>query len=78
MAHLLSLLRPLAGRVHTDRLSSDMAVLNAAFLVDKSREEAFDRAVEALDRELGRRMVFEYFGPLAPYDFANIIVHLEG
>ncbi len=75
---ILSALRPITHRVQTNKITTDMTVLNAAFLVERAREEAFDRAVEELDREMGRSMTFQYFGPLPPYDFANIILHLGG
>lgn len=75
---ILSALRPIAHRVQTNQITTDMTVLNAAFLVERAREEAFDRAVEELAREMGKRMTFQCFGPLPPYDFANIILHLGG
>jgi len=75
---ILSALRPIAHRVQMDKITTDMMVLNAVFLVKRAREEEFDRAVEELDRAMGKRITFEYFGPLPPYDFANIIVRLGG
>ncbi|MBL7183132.1 MAG: GvpL/GvpF family gas vesicle protein [Anaerolineae bacterium] len=48
--------------------------INAAFLVERAREEKFDRAVEEVDHEMGKRVTFRYFGPLPPYDFTNILV----
>jgi len=52
----------------------DRMVLNAAFLVDKHREEAFDQLVKKLDEELEGRMVFKYTGPNAPFNFCEIAV----
>ncbi len=75
---ILSALRPIAYRVQTNKIATDMMVLNAAFLVERTREEEFDRAVEELDRETGKRVAFQYFGPLPPYDFTSIIVHAGG
>lgn len=72
--HILSALRPIAYRVQANKITTDMMVLDAAFLVERAREEEFDRAVEELDREMGKRVAFQYFGPLPPYDFTNILV----
>jgi len=73
---ILSALRPIAHRVQMDKITTDMMIINTAFLVERAREEELDRAVERLDREMGDRITFEYFGPFPPYDFANIIVRL--
>ena len=73
---ILSALRSIARRVQVNKINTDMMILNAAFLVERAREEAFDRAVEKLDREMGKRVTFQYLGPLPPYDFANIIIHV--
>ena len=53
----------------------DRMVLNAAFLVEKSREAEFDHAVSRLDEELGPRALFKYVGPVPPYNFVNITVN---
>jgi hypothetical protein len=75
--HVLAALRPIASRVQTNKISTDMMVLNAALLVERAREAELDRAVDELNREMGRWVAFQYFGPLPPYDFANVIVHLK-
>ena len=74
---ILSPLRPLARRVRENKTALDRMVLNAAFLVDKAREEAFDQAVKRLDEELGDRMVFKYTGPNPPFNFCEIAVTWE-
>jgi len=74
---LLSRLRPLADKVRENKIIMDRMVLNAAFLVDKRREEAFDELVKNLDEELGERMVFKYTGPNPPFNFCEIVVHWE-
>ena len=55
----------------------DKMVLNAAFLVDKDHERAFDEAVAALNEELGERMVLKYTGPAPPFNFCEIVVTWE-
>jgi len=52
-------------------------VLNAAFLVDEARQVEFDAAVERLDQEMGKRLIFKYVGPVPPYNFVNIVVTWE-
>jgi hypothetical protein len=74
---LLSHLRPLADRVRENKIIMDRMVLNAAFLVHKRHEEAFDALVQKLDEELGEHMVFKYSGPNPPFNFCEIVVAWE-
>jgi hypothetical protein len=53
-------------------------VLNAAFLVDRAREEDFDRVVAELAEAQAGRMIFNYVGPLPPYSFINLAFSPEG
>jgi len=52
-------------------------LLNAAFLVDKSQEQAFDATVQALREAQGERQIFQYVGPLPPYNFVDIELRWE-
>lgn len=72
---LLAPLRPIAHRTVENPVIVDRMILNAAFLVEKQREEVFDRAVERLDREHGQQVSFKYVGPVPPYNFVNIVVN---
>lgn len=72
--NLLARLAPLAERVRENRTVMDRMVLNAAFLVRKDNEAAFDEAVAALNAELGERMVLKYTGPAPPFNFCEIVV----
>ena len=56
---------------------SDMMLLNAAFLVDKSQEQAFDVQVHALGAAQAGRQIFQYVGPLPPYNFVDLRVRWE-
>lgn len=76
-AGLLDALRPLAERVRENPPLGDAMVLNAAFLVAKSRELAFDQEVERLSQALGQRLAFKYVGPVPPYNFVNLVVNWE-
>ena len=76
-ASLLDALEPLAVETRVNDNLSDMMLLNAAFLVDKSQEQAFDARVQALGEAQTGRQIFRYLGPLPPYTFVDIRVHWE-
>lgn len=56
---------------------SDTMLLNAAFLVERAREDEFDRAVFDLGEAQGGRLVFNYVGPLPPYSFINLALEAQ-
>ncbi len=70
-------LSPLAERYENNKILTDMMVLNAAFLVQKSRIEEFDRKVNGLDAKYGERMMFKYVGETPPFNFVEIVVHWD-
>jgi Gas vesicle synthesis protein GvpL/GvpF len=74
---LLEALHPLAVETRLNSNITDMMILNAAFLVDRTRVEAFDDAVRAIDEAQAGRLIFRYVGPLPPYNFVNISVSWE-
>ena len=47
-------------------------LLNASFLIDKSREAEFKEQVYGLDARFKDKMIFKYVGPLPPYNFVNL------
>ena len=53
---------------------SDEMILNAAFLLEKKREESFNEAVTLLDQKLENAVNFRVVGPLPPYSFATILL----
>jgi hypothetical protein len=76
-AGILAALRPLAYKGKVNSTLSDRMVLNAAFLVDSSREPEFDQVVHRLDADMGQREAFKYVGPVPPYNFVNIVVNWD-
>jgi hypothetical protein len=70
-------LGPLVYKTRANQLITDRMVLNAAFLVDQSREADLDQAVQQLDAEMRERMMFKYVGPVPPYNFVNIVIHWD-
>lgn len=74
---LLDTLRPLAVEVKMNPILSEMMVLNAAFLVEAARIKDFDAQVSKLEESQAGRAIFRYAGPVPPYDFVDLKVHLE-
>ena len=75
---VLEVLEPIAVEAHVSPNLKDTMLLNAAFLVERAREEEFDRAVSALGEAHAGRLVFNYVGPLPPYSFINLAFGAEG
>ena len=61
----------------TNRLLGERMIMNAAFLVDRSREAAFDREVERLAERYGERVAFRYVTGFPPFNFVNLVLHLR-
>ena len=76
-AKILLSLRQLAHRVRENEAMGDRMVVNAAFLVDMSKEPEFDQAVNEMEERFGERTGFKYIGPVPPYNFVNIVVNWE-
>jgi len=74
---ILSRLRPLVDKTRTNKVITDKMIINAAFLVKKSKEAAFDDEIQKLDSEMGKRIMFKYVGPVPPYNFVNIIINWD-
>ncbi len=49
-------------------------IINAAFLVEKEKEEAFDTAVEKISQQYADKMNLKYVGPIPPCNFVEIVV----
>lgn len=74
---ILDELEPLAVEVRLNRLLTDVMVLNAAFLVEKTRLAAFDKQVSDLTATEEGRLIFRYAGPVPPYHFVDVSVSWE-
>jgi hypothetical protein len=69
-------LRDVAVASRSNKPIGDRMIMNAAFLVSRAHESAFDARV----KELGMRfdkLTFKYTGPWPPYNFVNIRLKLE-
>lgn len=74
---ILSSLRPLADETRLNEVITDRMIVNAAFLVKEVRQDAFDGALDAIDEEMSKRVLFKYVGPVPPYNFVSIAVRWD-
>jgi len=58
----------------TNNTFGDSMFLNAAFLIDRTREKEFDHLVETLMGKYKDRATLKYVGPAPPFNFVNIVV----
>lgn len=70
-------LKPVAVASRSNKPIGDRMIMNAAYLVDRSRESEFDEAVKELSRKYESILSFKYTGPWPPYNFVNIKLRLE-
>ena len=57
-------------------LYGETMVLNASFLVEKSRQAEFDEAINEVEAALGDNYLLKYVGPIPPYDFVEISIDI--
>ena len=72
-----SVLAPLKGLSVEQKLNNhfgDQMITNAAFLVEKGKEKAFDLAVEQVANQYTGKMTLKYVGPIPPCNFVEIVV----
>jgi len=66
---ILDTLSKLAVEVKTNDSYYEMMVLNAAFLVEKTKEAEFDEKVNMLEAKYGSVMKLRYIGTVPPFNF---------
>ncbi|MEI7750833.1 MAG: GvpL/GvpF family gas vesicle protein [Candidatus Omnitrophota bacterium] len=71
---ILNALSPLAQETKVNTPYGELMILSAAFLVENSKEAAFDRKVQALGDQYGPRIKFKYVGTLPPFNFVNLVI----
>ena len=69
-------LRDVSVAARANKPIGDRMILNAAFLVSRDSEEAFDARVKQLGATHDK-LTFKYTGPWPPYNFVNIRLKLE-
>lgn len=73
---ILTPLKELASNSKDNFLMGEWMVINSVFLVDKNKMAEFDRKVNQMAEKHAVRTKFKYFGPVPPYNFVNVPVHL--
>jgi hypothetical protein len=71
---ILTSLSPLALAVDVAEPSHERIALGASFLVEQSRLEEFDTAVDRIGEAQAGRMRLRYTGPLPPHSFVRLAV----
>ncbi len=64
------------GLSRANKPIGDRMILNAAFLIAREKEGAFDGRVKAIGVKYDN-LTFKYTGPWPPYNFVNIRLKLE-
>lgn len=77
VADIHDALKPAAVASRSNKPIGDRMILNAAFLVERSQEAAFDEIVKEVSRKYEDLLTFKYSGPWPPYNFVNIKLKLE-
>ena len=76
VAELLQRLRDVSVASRLNRPIGDKMIMNAAFLVQREQEDAFDRRIKDIASAFDK-LTFKYTGPWPPYNFVNIRLKLE-
>src|SRR3954468_1586971 len=77
VADIHEALKPVAVASRSNKVIGDRMILNAAFLVERTQERAFDDKVKEVSRRYEDLLMFKYTGPWPPYNFVNIKLKLE-
>jgi hypothetical protein len=70
-------LKPATVAARVNKPIGERMIVNAAFLVERSAETAFDARVKEISRKYEGLLTFRYTGPWPPYNFVNIKLKLE-
>jgi hypothetical protein len=73
---ILEELRDVSVASRINKPIGDKMIMNAAFLISRDQEAAFDAKVKSIAGKF-ERLTFKYTGPWPPYNFVNIRLKLE-
>jgi gas vesicle protein GvpL/GvpF len=76
VSEIFESLRDVAVASRANKPIGDKMIMNAAFLVSRDREQAFDAKVKTVGAKYAH-LTFRYTGPWPPYNFVNIRLKLE-
>lgn len=65
-------LLPLAQDSRDNKVYGDIMIINAAFLVEKSKETLFDQKIRELADAFGEKVNFKYVGTIPPFNFVDL------
>jgi hypothetical protein len=76
VSEILERLRDVSVASRINKPIGDKMIMNAAFLISRDQETAFDARVKAI-ATAHEKLTFKYTGPWPPYNFVNIRLKLE-
>jgi hypothetical protein len=76
VADILEQLRDVSVASRINKPIGDKMIMNAAFLISRDQENAFDAKVKSIAGRFDK-LTFKYTGPWPPYNFVNIRLKLE-
>ena len=76
VSEIFETLRNVSVASRSNKPIGDRMIMNAAFLVARNLEEAFDARVKDIGQRYDK-LTFKYTGPWPPYNFVNIRLKLE-
>jgi hypothetical protein len=76
VAEIFTALRDVSVASRSNKPIGDKMIMNAAFLVSRDKESAFDATVKSIGSRHDK-LNFKYTGPWPPYNFVNIRLKLE-
>ena len=76
VAAVLDELRDVSVASRINKPIGDKMIMNAAFLISRDQEQAFDGKVKSIASRFDK-LTFKYTGPWPPYNFVNIRLKLE-
>jgi hypothetical protein len=76
VAEILEELREVSVASRINKPIGDKMIMNAAFLIARDQETAFDGKVKSIASRFDK-LTFKYTGPWPPYNFVNIRLKLE-
>ena len=76
VSEIFEALRDVSVASRSNKPIGDRMIMNAAFLVARTLEQAFDARVKDIGQRYDK-LTFKYTGPWPPYNFVNIRLKLE-
>jgi len=76
VSDILDQLREVSVASRINKPIGDKMIMNAAFLISRDQESAFDAKVKSIASKFDK-LTFKYTGPWPPYNFVNIRLKLE-